>query len=92
MQIGNNRESQDVTKEECEQTCFDSSWCKSFVYCNNFPGRNARLIYGPDGANVYGPCLHFDKSREHLEFLGFVPTMRELLGMSQAELEAIGKN
>ena len=85
----NDKASQYVTKEECEQTCFDSTWCKSYTYCNNFPGINARRVFGPDGADVVGPCLHFDKSKEHLEFLGFAPTMRELLRMTPTEFEAI---
>ena len=89
IHIGNNRESQDVTKAECAQTCFDSTWCKSFVYCDNFPGKNADRIYGPQGLNRVGPCLHFDKSKEHFQYLGFAITPIEFANMTFKEREDI---
>ena len=87
--INRERALQDVTKDECERTCFDNLICKSYVYCDDFPSRNSSIIYGPNGSNIVGPCLQFDKSKEHIQFLGLAPTTRELLNMSQEELSNI---
>eukprot|EP00976_Prorocentrum_cordatum_P107169 1194592-Prorocentrum_minimum.AAC.11 len=89
--INETRQSQDVTKEECVQNCFDNADCKSYVYCDNFPGLNAPngIIYGPAGFDMWGSCLHFDKSIEHVIFLGYAPSLQELLIMPESESDAL---